>query len=91
MKERLAEKFAEKAHSEIGQLRKYTNDPYIVHPRNVAYLVKIIGGTEDMICAAYLHDVLEDVYPHNSLFSHLSIEENFGERVAMLVDELTDQ
>lgn len=86
-----AEFFADIAHSSIGQKRKYTDDPYIIHPRNVAYLVEIAGGTNEMIKAAYLHDVLEDVYPNNPLFSYIAIEEQFGETVADLVDELTDK
>lgn len=43
-----------------NQVRKYTGQPYIVHPAAVAKLVRDNGGTEDQICAAWLHDVLED-------------------------------
>lgn len=90
MKQREAELFADIAHSEIGQRRKYTNDPYIVHPRNVAYLVKISGGSDDMISAAFLHDVLEDVSPINSLFSEKVILQKFGIKILDLVKWLTD-
>lgn len=90
VKELEAEKFAEDAHSSIMQLRKYTNEPYIVHPRNVAYLVKVIGGTEDMICAAYLHDVLEDVAPNNPKFNSEVIISKFGSYIFSLVLQLTD-
>lgn len=51
--------FARAAHGE--QKRKYTGNPYIEHPIRVAQLVKEAGGTEEMIAAAYLHDVVEDV------------------------------
>lgn len=51
--------FARTAHGE--QKRKYTGNPYIEHPIRVAQLVKEAGGTEEMIAAAYLHDVVEDV------------------------------
>lgn len=51
--------FARAAHGE--QKRKYTDNPYIEHPIRVAQLVKEAGGTEEMIAAAYLHDVVEDV------------------------------
>lgn len=51
--------FATAAHGE--QKRKYTGNPYIEHPIRVAQLVKEAGGTEEMIAAAYLHDVVEDV------------------------------
>lgn len=51
--------FATAAHGE--QKRKYTGAPYIEHPIRVAELVRGAGGTEEMIAAAYLHDVVEDV------------------------------
>lgn len=90
MKQREAELFADIAHSSIGQRRKYTNDPYIVHPKNVAYLVKIACGTDDMISAAFLHDVLEDVAPVNPLFGKEEILKRFGKEVLLLVEALTD-
>ncbi len=90
MKQRAAELFADIAHSEIGQKRKYTHEPYIVHPRKVAYLVKVSGGTDDMISAAFLHDVLEDVAPINSLFSEQVILKQFGRKILDLVKWLTD-
>ncbi len=53
--------FATAAHSAVGQLRKYTFEPYIVHPVEVAKIVKSTNYcTEEMIAAALLHDVLED-------------------------------
>ena len=52
--------FATAAHAAVGQMRKYTNDPYIVHPIRVATTVAKFGGTDEMIAAAYLHDVVED-------------------------------
>lgn len=41
-------------------LRKYTGEPYSVHCASVAAKVAEVGGTEDMVCAAWLHDVIED-------------------------------
>ena len=80
------------AHSYIGQVRKYTREPYIIHPTNVAYLVEIFGGTEDMIASAYLHDVLEDVFPHaGEKFGPLKISTECGVEVLRLVEELTDE
>lgn len=47
------------AHS--GQKRKYSEEPYHVHPARVALKVQYLpGADEDMVVAAYLHDVLED-------------------------------
>lgn len=64
--------FARAAHGE--QKRKYTGNPYIEHPIRVAQLVKEAGGTEEMIAAAYLHDVVEDVPYLNFLAAAWSLE-----------------
>jgi (p)ppGpp synthase/HD superfamily hydrolase len=80
-----AKAYASKAHEKIGQKRKYTGEPYINHPAAVVALVKSVPHTEEMLAAAWLHDVVEDC--------GVSIEEIllvFGPEVAMLVEELTD-
>lgn len=82
--------FATDAHASINQMRKYTHDDYIVHPTNVAYLVELFGGSEQMIAAAYLHDVLEDVAPINPEYSFGMIGTICGMYVACMVNELTD-
>jgi (p)ppGpp synthase/HD superfamily hydrolase len=51
-------KFATEAHK--GQLRKYTNEPYIFHPIHVSNVVKLAGGSIEMVAASLLHDVVED-------------------------------
>lgn len=51
-------RFAEKAHN--GQMRKYSDDPYIVHPIRVMQLCKEYTEELPVLCAALLHDVLED-------------------------------
>ena len=57
-----AERFATAAHASIGQVRKYTGEPYPVHLAGVARRVgETPGCSEAMIAAAWLHDVLEDV------------------------------
>jgi (p)ppGpp synthase/HD superfamily hydrolase len=44
-----------------GQVRKYTNDPYITHPIAVAdTVIQHFGYHRQMVCAALLHDVVED-------------------------------
>lgn len=78
-----AMEFARAAHK--GQFRKYKNEEYIEHPKRVAQLVKTVPHTTDMICAAYLHDVVED-----TTVSLNEIRQKFGDRVADLVAELTD-
>jgi len=76
--------FATAAHE--GQTRKYDGMPYIVHPIAVAKLVKDMTDDENMVAAAYLHDVVEDTpTTHEEIFKH------FGLRVAELVFDLTDQ
>lgn len=78
--------FATAAHAAVGQLRKYTNEPYIVHPVEVAGIVsKVPGATDEMIAAAYLHDVVEDTGVTIEL-----IKKEFGDEVAELVGWLTD-
>jgi (p)ppGpp synthase/HD superfamily hydrolase len=56
-----ARAFATAAHAAVGQLRKYSNLPYIVHPVAVAERVKQVEGhTTEMVVAALLHDTVED-------------------------------
>ncbi|NBH34095.1 bifunctional (p)ppGpp synthetase/guanosine-3',5'-bis(diphosphate) 3'-pyrophosphohydrolase [Clostridiaceae bacterium] len=78
-----AAKFAEKAHA--GMLRKGGNMPYIYHPMEVALLVSRMTQDEHVIAAAYLHDVLED-----TAVTAEELEEQFGERVLMLVQAETE-
>jgi len=77
--------YATAAHAAVGQRRKYTDEPYIVHPARVAVTVSKCGGTDDMISAAYLHDVVEDTG-----VSIEDIQDMFGPDVALIVDGLTD-
>jgi (p)ppGpp synthase/HD superfamily hydrolase len=82
--------FGRAAHDSIGQKRKYNGDPYWTHTERVAETVASVGGTEDMIVAALLHDVLEDVFPHKPYYSANNILFTFGESVLNLVVALTD-
>ena len=77
--------FATAAHADVGQTRKYTGEPYVVHPIEVASIVKNAGGTEAMVAAALLHDVLEDTGVTFDL-----LVDQFGSEVAELVLWLTD-
>ena len=77
--------FATAAHVACGQLRKYTFEPYIVHPAEVVSIVKSVPHTEAMLAAAWLHDVVEDTGVTNE-----TIRAEFGEEVADLVGWLTD-
>ena len=78
--------YAMAAHASVKQLRKYTNEPYIVHPMQVARIVASVeGSTEDMIAAALLHDVIEDT---GCTFTDIHM--SFGIDIAGMVSWLTD-
>ena len=77
--------FAKAAHGSIDQRRKYTGEPYIVHPVAVAELVRSVPHTPEMVAAAYLHDVVED-----TPVTIKEIDAAFGPVVGELVDWLTD-
>lgn len=85
-----AKKIAYEAHK--GQMRKWSNVPYIVHPERVALKVATLSGmTEDDIAAAWLHDLCEDVaIPQNKLAHYEElIQKECGDIVLSLVRELT--
>lgn len=75
--------FATKAHDE--QQRKYTGEPYINHPIEVARIVSTVPHTTEMIIAAVLHDTVEDT---DTTIEDVS--KAFGSEVATLVADLTD-
>ena len=92
MKSDDARTFAATAHSSINQNRKYSGEPYIVHPEAVVMILKMAGEKdEDVLSAAYLHDVLEDVWPVTKLDYPHMIEDQFGTNVLAMVQELTDE
>lgn len=83
------------AHDSIGQVRKYSGEAYWNHPERVALTLCQVGIVDwEIIAAALLHDVLEDVLPHPSgkgkPFNLVQIRDRFSARVARLVFELTD-
>lgn len=82
--------FTQAAHNSINHRRKYTNEPYWVHPERVAAIVAEVCGDAEVIAAAWMHDIIEDVAPHNPDFSQGVILDTFGERVTQLVLEVTD-
>lgn len=77
--------FAHGAHKAIAHRRKYTGECYTAHLEEVAGLVAQNGGSEAMIAAAWLHDVVED-----TAVTVEEIEQIFGADVAGLVGWLTD-
>ncbi|AMG57017.1 HD domain-containing protein [Pantoea vagans] len=83
--EEQARRFATEAHADAGQRRKYTDEPYIVHPAAVVELVRSVTHDDAMLAAAWLHDTVEDTSATQE-----DIETHFGARVASLVEMLTD-
>ena len=75
--------FADELHE--GQLR-VSGEKYIYHPIAVAEIVVSLGLDTDSICAALLHDTVEDCGTKVNLEQ---IRSDFGEDVSMLVDGLT--
>lgn len=73
--------FCLKYHS--GQYRK-SGEEYAVHPILVSSIVAYMGGSENMVISAILHDVVEDTSCDISV-----IREEFGEDVERLVEGLT--
>ncbi len=74
--------FAKEAHAGI---RRRSGEPYIMHPLAVARIVvKEIGLGSTSICAALLHDVVEDTD-----YTVEDIEQHFGHKIASIVDGLT--
>ena len=66
-----------------GQLRK-SGEPYIIHPLQVAYILATIELDESTICAALLHDVVEDTE-----ITHQDIINEFGQEIADMVEGVT--
>lgn len=74
--------FARQAHKGV---RRHSGEPYIMHPLAVARIVCAeIGLGSTSICAALLHDVVEDTD-----YTVEDIRNLFGEKIAMIVDGLT--
>lgn len=78
-------RFARRRHNDTGAVRKVSGQPYWVHPEGVAKIVMEHGGSDVEIKAAFAHDVIEDTGE-----SYEDMEEKFGEKVASIVKEVTN-
>ena len=76
-----AYKFAEEHHR--GQ-KRLSGEDYIIHPLNVAYILADLQLDDATICAALLHDVVEDTDVTNE-----DIIKNFGKEIAEMVAGVT--
>ena len=72
---------AERFHE--GQKRR-SGDPFITHPLAVATILAELGMTPPTLCAALLHDTVED-----TTYTLYQLRQDFGEEVAHLVDGVT--
>ena len=81
---KLIQKAYEYAKAKHGDQLRKSGEPYIIHPVQVAYTLAELGLDEDTICAALLHDVLEDTNT-----SYEDLEKEFNEEVAYMVDGVT--
>lgn len=69
------------AHCHQGQIRR-SGDPYITHPLSVATVVAELGNDTQTICAAILHDTVED-----TPYTFAALRRDFGGEIANLVAE----
>ena len=77
-----AYRFAKEAHKGV---RRRSGEPYILHPIAVAKIViSELGLGSTSICAAFLHDVVEDTD-----YTKEDIEAVFGTKIASIVEGLT--
>ena len=66
-----------------GQVRK-SGDPFITHPLAVATILAELGMNSETLCAALLHDTIEDTD-----YTLAELRREFGDDVATLVDGVT--
>jgi HD domain len=78
----------ERAYTVVARLhhgqRRESGDPYITHPIAVAATVAEMGMSSETVCAALLHDSIEDTD-----YSPAQLREDFGEVVACLIEGVT--
>lgn len=75
--------FADKCHADQ---KRRSGEPYIIHPIAVAGIVADLQLDTDSVCAALLHDTVEDC---GDLASIQILKKEFGKEVAELVDGVT--
>lgn len=78
--QKIAEAFSVAREAHATQSRT-SGEPYILHPLAVAHILADMRMDADTLCAALLHDVLEDTPVQKAL-----LESTFGAEVAELVD-----
>ena len=78
---RKAYEYAKVNHKEQKRL---SGEEYIIHPLSVSYILADLELDDSTICAALLHDVVEDTE-----ITREDIVQEFGEEIAEMVDGVT--
>ena len=78
---RKAYEYAKENHGD--QCRK-SGEPYMIHPMHVAYILAELGLDDETLCAALLHDVVEDTPK-----THEDLVKDFGTAIAEMVAGVT--
>ncbi len=80
----LIKKAYDLAKEKHGNQCRMSGEAYIIHPMNVAYILASLGMDDETICAALLHDVVEDTDLTNE-----DLVMEFGESIAQMVAGVT--
>lgn len=75
-------KFAVKAHEGV---KRKSGEPFVMHPIRVASIINGMKADYETICAALLHDTIED----NKKVTYEFVAEEFGTHIANMVDDVT--
>lgn len=76
--------FATEAH--LNQTRRVSKKPYILHLCEAGAIAARLTNDDEVIAAAFLHDILEDTYIQEN-----ELIEKFGTRITNLVKSNTDE
>ena len=82
--EKLIKKAYDYATEKHGTQLRRSGEPYMIHPVNVAGILSELGLDDETICAALLHDVVEDTE-----VTHEDLVREFGEPIANMVAGVT--
>jgi len=81
---KLVKKAYDFAKSYHGDQKRKSGESYLIHPLNVAYILATLEMDDETICAALLHDVVEDTEATNE-----DLINEFGQSIADMVAGVT--
>lgn len=85
-----AQRFFREAHDSIGQIRKYTREPYWTHTEWTMERLSWITSDESYLIGQLGHDFWEDVVPKNPAYYARMVLERYGEVAFNHMRDLTD-